>query len=255
MLRLLVRLTAYSQSSQPNNSEASIPALAEPVAHNPLAFSALRALPLTPPKNPTRQPTRPTALLDARDLRHHTPTGPSRFQFQFLQILGGCMESPRGGALLILTLALLGLPARGDAAPFEIAKSRQQVVFIQRLTPGEPPSNGTGFFLGDTGLIATSRHVVVAEDAALPTTLLVGVPTDEDPDDLEYVPAALTYVPDATDKLDFAVIKIRPRNSKRVFKGLPLQYEKLTLGEDVAALGFPTSSDNEPVLSFNKGSV
>ena len=36
---------------------------------------------------------------------------------------------------------------------------------------------------------------------------------------------------------------------------LPLTERKLTLGQDVAVLGYPTASDEQAVLSFNKGSV
>ncbi len=155
----------------------------------------------------------------------------------------------------IVLMATLASSAQA-APPFNSAEARKSVVFIKRITPGLGPSVGSGFLVSDDGLIYTNRHVAVPSDPGIKgTILLVGVPSAKDPDVLEYYRAETVYAPEKKEGLDFAVLKIEVRKGGPKFKPLPLSYDKLELGSDVAVLGYPHVQENQPNLSFNKGSV
>lgn len=140
--------------------------------------------------------------------------------------------------------------------PFNATEARKSVVFIKRITPGLGPAVGSGFLVGPDGLIFTNRHVAVPSDEGIMgSLLLVGVPSAKDADVLEYYRAETVYVPEKKVGLDFAVLKIEARQGGPKFQPLPLSYEKLDLGSDVAVLGYPYVQENQPNLSFNKGSV
>ena len=65
----------------------------------------------------------------------------------------------------------------------------------------------------------------------------------------------MVYVTPDDDGLDFAILKIAAKAEYGTFPTLPFSYEKIKLGSDVAVIGYPFSSEDLPVLSFNKGSV
>ena len=143
-----------------------------------------------------------------------------------------------------------------DPTPFHLADVRKSVVFIRRSTPGKPTSTGTGFFVSKDGLIATNRHVVQSEAGPDPSTVLyVGVPSAADPDVLDYFKGQVAFVAPTQDTLDFAIVKIAARPGYQPFRPLTLATTKLKLGAPAAAIGFPFAQVNNPVLSFNKGSI
>lgn len=156
-------------------------------------------------------------------------------------------------ALAALWLASSSLAATSD---FNVAEARKAVVFVKRITPGRETALGSGFLVSGEGVVYTSRHVIEPSDAtARGTTILIGVPSAGDPDDLDWFPAAVAYRPPEAEKLDFAILKITARESYGPFHALPLTYEKLELGASVAVIGYPFIRENEAVLSFNKGSI
>lgn len=149
------------------------------------------------------------------------------------------------------------LSRQAHAEPrYDIHSARRAVVFVRRVTPRIAPGSGTGFIVREDGLIYTNRHVIQAEDTDDDhTQIYVGVPSDQDPDDLDYFPAELVYTPPKEDQLDFAVLKITAKPERGPFATLPLSFNKLTLGSDVAVIGYPRIINDLPVLSFNKGNI
>ncbi|HWB13377.1 MAG TPA: serine protease [Pirellulales bacterium] len=142
------------------------------------------------------------------------------------------------------------------ASEFNLAEARRAVVFVRRVSPGREVALGSGFLVSEDGVIYTSRHVIEPNDStARGTTVLVGVPSKRDPDDLDWFPASVVYRAPADDNLDFAILKIAANDGYGPFHALPLSYAKLELGASVAVIGFPYIRDNEAVLSFNKGSI
>lgn len=166
---------------------------------------------------------------------------------------------PRSGLVRLLVVAWAVATAAGtahaDPPKFNIGESRKSVVLVKQITPGVGPSVGSGFLATADGLVYTNRHVAVPPDDTIKgSILLVGVPSAKDPDVLEYYRAETVYAPPKKDDLDFAVLKIA-RKGGAEFRPLPLAAEKLDLGSEVAALGFPRVLDAQPNLSFTKGSV
>lgn len=137
---------------------------------------------------------------------------------------------------------------------FNLTEARKSVVFVRRLTPGLAPVVGSGFLVSEDGLIFTNRHVALPDEDARGSVVLVGVPSAKDPDVLEYYRAELVLSPPARDGLDFAALRIAGRDGAK-FAALPLSFEKLGLGVDVAVVGYPHVNDGEPTLAVNKGSV
>lgn len=155
-------------------------------------------------------------------------------------------------AAIALAAACSAAQAEGT---FNVAEARKSVVFIRRITPGRETALGSGFLVSADGLIYTSRHVIEpADPTAKGTVILVGVPSKDDPDDLDWFPAAVASVADDKN-VDFAVLKIAAREDYGAFPPLPLSFDKLQLGADVAVIGYPYIRENEAVLSFNKGSI
>jgi serine protease Do len=141
------------------------------------------------------------------------------------------------------------------ASNFNVAEARKSVVFIRRITPGRETALGSGFLISTDGLIYTSRHVIESSDrTAKGTLILVGVPSAKDPDDLDWFKAEIAYRHD-DENLDFAILKIAAQAGYPPFPALPLSFDKLELGADVAVIGYPYIRENEAVLSFNKGSI
>lgn len=157
---------------------------------------------------------------------------------------------------LLCAVALGASTARADETDFNVAEARKSVVFIRRITPGRETALGTGFLVSSDGLIYTNQHVIQSKDAtAKGTVVLVGVPSREDPDDLDWFPAAIAFNPPAEANLDFAVLKIEAAPGYGAFPALAMSYDKLDLGAGVAVIGYPFVQENLAVLSFNKGSV
>jgi serine protease Do len=158
--------------------------------------------------------------------------------------------------LAVLLIAALAGPAHGQADKFNVKAARRGVVLVKSLTPGFEPGVGTGFLVSDDGLIYTNRHVIRPPNEAIKgTVVIVGVPSDKDPDELQYYKAEVVSTADRPGPLDFGVLKIAARKGAAAFRPLPLSFDKLDLGDEVAALGFPLVKDDTPGLSFTKGSV
>ncbi|VTS00767.1 2 peptidase : HtrA2 peptidase OS=Desulfotomaculum carboxydivorans (strain DSM 14880 / VKM B-2319 / CO-1-SRB) GN=Desca_2369 PE=4 SV=1: Trypsin_2 [Gemmata massiliana] len=159
--------------------------------------------------------------------------------------------------LLSAVAAVLVVSSLHAAPPaFNAAEARKSVVYIKRITPGLGPAVGSGFLVSHDGLIFTNRHVALPSDEGIKGSItLVGVPSVKDPDVLDYFRAETVYTPEKKENLDFAVLKIEARKDGPKFRPLPLSYDKLDLGSDVAVLGYPYVQENQPNLSFNKGSI
>lgn len=155
---------------------------------------------------------------------------------------------------LLACLCLAGAETALQAGNFNVAQARKSVVFIRRISPGRETALGSGFLVSPDGLIYTSRHVIESADrTAQGTLIVVGVPSADDPDDLDWYTAAAQLQDD--EHLDFAILKIAAQEGAPPFAALPLSFDKLELGADVAVIGYPYIRENEAVLSFNKGSI
>lgn len=143
-----------------------------------------------------------------------------------------------------------------EADDFNINEVRKSVVFIKAQAPGMPTATGTGFLVSNDGLIYTNRHVIEYDRPVQGVSLMVGLPTKANPDQLEYFRAEKVFAPQGRDPLDFAILKITAKPEYGPFKALALSRNKITLGGAVAAIGYPAiTDDTAPTLSFNKGSI
>jgi serine protease Do len=139
---------------------------------------------------------------------------------------------------------------------FNIAEARKSVVYIKCSVPGLPTATGSGFLVSKDGLVYTNRHVIQMEAPLRGHTILVGVPSNKDPDQLDYFKAAIVHAPPARANLDFAILKLAARPDYGEFQPLPLSLDKLELGTGVAAVGYPgLLHADSPTLSFNKGAI
>ncbi len=148
-------------------------------------------------------------------------------------------------------------PEPAGTEEFNLGIARKSVVHIRVSAAGAPTVTGTGFLVSRDGVIYTNRHVVQsAARAADKSFILVGVPTADSPDALDYFKADLVHVTPADQPLDFAVLKVAAKPGYGEFRPLPLCPDTQKLGERVAVLGYPANLQaDRPPLSFNKGSV
>ncbi len=151
-------------------------------------------------------------------------------------------------------------PADKPADPvgeFNLKVARQGVVYIRNHIPGLPPVTGTGFLVSKDGVVYTNRHVIHPFEN-MPTnnrTILVAVPSVKDPEELEYFKAVIVHEPVPAEQLDFAILKIAAKPEYGEFRPLPLNFDKVELGQSVAVLGFPFIQADAPTFSFNKGGL
>jgi serine protease Do len=146
-------------------------------------------------------------------------------------------------------------PAPRDNSPFHPADVRKSVVFI-KCTTAQGVGVGSGFLVSKDGLVATNRHVIEGHaPGAPPPVLMVGVASAANPDVLDFFKAEVAFCSPPDDTLDFALLKIAARPGYPAFRPLPLATAKVGLGDPAAAIGFPFVTIDQPVLSFNKGSI
>ncbi len=142
------------------------------------------------------------------------------------------------------------------AENFNISIARRSIVYIRNTTRSLPTSNGTGFIIDQDGVILTNKHVILSPDPrASQTELLVGVPSSDDPDVLDYFIPEVVYLPDPEETTDLAVLKVAAEKNYPGFQALETAYHKQTLGSSVAVIGYPFVQERYPVLSFNKGYI
>ncbi|MCE9556562.1 MAG: serine protease [Planctomycetes bacterium] len=160
---------------------------------------------------------------------------------------------------ICLFVSLLSLvawwPSVARSEELDVKKVRRAVVLVKLRVLGRTLSTGTGFLASADGVIYTNRHVVAVD--GLPdraATLLVGVPSQNDPDILEYFVASLIFYPRHDASLDFAVLKIAARDGRQ-FPTLPMATKAGDLGDSVAVIGFPLASERDPNVAFNRGSI
>jgi S1-C subfamily serine protease len=145
---------------------------------------------------------------------------------------------------------------KDSTEPFHLSRVRKGVVFIRRISPSVGVAMGTGFLVSADGMIYTNRHVIQSPGESLrEMTLLAGVPQASNPDLLDYYKAEVVAVPPAGEDLDLAILKIAARPGQGGFSPLALASEKAELGSAVAVIGYPQIQVDQPVLSFNKGSI
>ncbi|MBC7817971.1 MAG: trypsin-like peptidase domain-containing protein, partial [Planctomycetaceae bacterium] len=155
---------------------------------------------------------------------------------------------------MLVWLASGGVASAQSADKFNLKTARRGVVLVKSFTPGLEPAVGSGFIVSKDGLIYTNRHVIESPGETIRgTVVVVGVPSDKDPDELQYYKAEVVAVTEKSKPLDFAVLKIARKDG--TFLPLPLSFEKLDLGSDVAVLGYPIVKDDSPSISFTKGSI
>jgi S1-C subfamily serine protease len=147
--------------------------------------------------------------------------------------------------------------AKAPAQKFNLDEARKSVVFLRVFVPGMPPSTGSGFLVTADGLIATNRHVLDSEDG-MPAgaRIIVGVPRPDQVDTFDYYQGELAYSSPRNDATDFALVKIKAGPKSPPFRALPLiAKDKVSLGIEVAALGYPFAADDKISISFTKGVI
>ncbi|MBW3596912.1 MAG: trypsin-like peptidase domain-containing protein [Planctomycetes bacterium] len=157
----------------------------------------------------------------------------------------------------ILGIGAIGLDnATAQSEGLSVAQARRSVVFIKSHIPTVGTGVGTGFLVNDAGLIYTNRHVIESGNRShRNSVIVVGVPSQEDPEKLDYFPAEVVHVVEEPPARDFAILKIAARPEYGKFTPLRLAGEPLELGDGVATLGFPYIQEGEPTISFTRGSV
>ncbi len=138
----------------------------------------------------------------------------------------------------------LDVSANSPAAPSvsELARSTVQIAGLD--DDGETLCAGSGFLVGDDGIILTNAHVVRVDDDCPFTALAVGVTLDpSDPPELRYRGEVLIV----DDALDLAVVQIVGMLSSgdplEINPNLPVvtlgDSDKVDLGDTIRILGYP----------------
>jgi serine protease Do len=154
---------------------------------------------------------------------------------------------------LILCLTAAGA-ARADN--FNLRQVRKGVVFVKWIgRDGTRLGSGTGFIVTADGLIYTNRHVANHEGVDLgDARLLVGVPSQKDPEKLDYFPAAIAYIAPEM-QADFAILKINAPPAYGPLHPLHLAQNPVDFGQSVATIGYPLPTSELPSLNFTHGVV
>jgi len=129
----------------------------------------------------------------------------------------------------------------------------QRVLLVGRITPNAVVLLGTAFFVGENGLLATSRHVV-GSDASGIVVVAPNIETLNDYQDVSDRACALinAAVVDVNPIADIVLLKIDVKASDLIELG---SLDDVAVGETVDIFGFPHCVDGRRVLTYQSAAI